>query len=77
MLEKDGILLNDVEEANFDQPWHKDNVSVKPQIYGHIGSGSGGYSDQIFKYAAEELFGIKVENIEYKNLRFVVLPYIF
>lgn len=72
MLEKDGILLNNLEEADFDQPWHKNNVSVKPYMWGHNGSGSGGYSDQIFKYAAEELFGIKLENLEYKNLRFVV-----
>lgn len=71
MLEKDDLCLDNIESAKFDQPWLKENTQIEPCIYGHVGSGSGGYSDFIYKFAAEELFGIKVEKLEYKNLRLV------
>ncbi|KAG9476660.1 hypothetical protein GDO78_002186, partial [Eleutherodactylus coqui] len=36
---------------------------------GHEGGGSGGYLEHIFKYAAQELFGLHVNEIKYKPLK--------
>lgn len=38
-------------------------------LYSHAGSGSGGYLEHIFKYAAFELFGQTVDKITYVTLR--------
>ncbi|KAJ6657551.1 hypothetical protein lerEdw1_002265 [Lerista edwardsae] len=39
------------------------------QLLGHSGGGSGGYLEHIYKYAAKELFGIQVEDVQYKPLK--------
>lgn len=39
------------------------------EILNHGGSGSGGYLEHVFHYAAQEIFGMKVENLTYKTLR--------
>ncbi|XP_070506459.1 probable cytosolic Fe-S cluster assembly factor AGAP009023 [Chironomus tepperi] len=67
MLINEGKQLNEFEKGEFDWPW----TSKKPEnfIWSHELSGSGGYSDYIFKYAAKELFNKNVEVLEYKNLR--------
>lgn len=69
MLAKDSLNLENIEAASFDHPWCEDNKNVPTVIYGHDGSGSGGYSDHILKFAAKELFGMEIEKVEYKNLR--------
>lgn len=35
------------------------------------GSGSGGYAHHIFCHAAQELFNINIDKVEFKPLRFV------
>lgn len=70
MLQRDGYTLNQMPESVFTYPWLPvDDSESYPQLTSHIGSGSGGYADDIFIYAAKELFGMNVQNIEYKNLR--------
>lgn len=72
MLEKQNLSLDSFESSTFAQPWLGDGFTeTTPELCSHIGSGSGGYADHIFKYAAFELFGINVNKIEYKQLRFV------
>ncbi|XP_055902229.1 probable cytosolic Fe-S cluster assembly factor GK14772 [Eupeodes corollae] len=60
--------LNTYAPVELDWPWS----AQKPEggnVWAHEFSGSGGYSDHIFKFAAKELFGDEVERLEYKNLR--------
>lgn len=72
MLEKENMTLDHFENSTFAQPWLGDGFSeVAPELCCHIGSGSGGYADHIFKYAAFELFGIAVNKIDYKQLRYI------
>lgn len=72
MLEKENLSLDSFENSAFAQPWCCDGFSeTAPELCSHVGSGSGGYADHIFKYAAFELFGINVNKIEYKQLRCV------
>lgn len=76
MLQRDGVALNDISESTFMYPWLPiENSEAYPNITGHIGSGSGGYADHLFIYAAKELFGINIYNIEYKNLRFNIFKF--
>jgi iron only hydrogenase large subunit-like protein len=67
MLDAETATLNQFEPIPFDWPWS----SSKPSntVYAHENSGSGGFSDHIFKYAAEKLFNKHIEVVEYKNLR--------
>lgn len=70
MLQKQGISLENIEESTLCRPWLDEKDSeAKPDLHGHLGTGSGGYSDHILKYAASELFGISCDKLEYKNLR--------
>ncbi|CAH0554456.1 unnamed protein product [Brassicogethes aeneus] len=71
MLDKDRISLDSLAESTFSEPWliKQEPTEVKPNLTCHLGSGSGGYSDHIFKYAAKELFGVEGVNLEYKTLR--------
>ncbi|KAF2883849.1 hypothetical protein ILUMI_22318 [Ignelater luminosus] len=70
MLQNDGITLQDVPPSTFSEPWTlKQDLETKPILKRHIGSGSGGYADHIFQYAAKELFGLECDKLEYKNLR--------
>lgn len=70
MLIKDGISLDNLNNSTFSQPWLlKNDHEVNPLLMRHIGSGSGGYADHIFKNAAKELFGKEIEKLEYKSLR--------
>ena len=43
------------------------------QLYGTSGGGSGGYLEYVFRYAANELFGVKVEKVVYKPTKNVDL----
>lgn len=70
MLTKDGIMLNMLENAKFSQPWSVDNVETTPNLHRYIGSGSGGYADNIFLFASKELFDEGVTNVTYKPLRY-------
>lgn len=67
MLEKEGKTLRGFSPNNIDWPW----TSTKPEsfLWSHENSGSGGYSDHIFKHVAKVLFNEDVTKIDYKNLR--------
>lgn len=69
MLAKDRVSLSDFESSTFSQPWLLKDKNITPNLTSRIGSGSGGYADHIFKYAAKELFGIECDQVEYKQLR--------
>lgn len=60
--------LADADPCDLDWPWGTVQPSTNA-IWAHESSGSGGYSDHIFKYAARELFDMTVTELEYKNLR--------
>lgn len=70
MLAKDDINLSTLDNGFFSQPWLlKDDHGKLPVLHRNIGSGSGGYSDNVFIYAAKELFGQDIQNVNYKSLR--------
>ncbi|KAL4221217.1 hypothetical protein ACF0H5_019481 [Mactra antiquata] len=64
MLEKEKISLNDVDEQQLDTLFN-----AAYEIFSHIGGGSGGYLEHIFRYTAQEIFGTTVDKIQYKVLR--------
>lgn len=67
MLEKETKVLSDFEPAVFDWPWT--DTSPEHFVWSHETSGSGGYSDYIFKHAAKVLFNEDVTTLNYKHLR--------
>lgn len=67
MLQTDGIHLGDLPKAEFDWPWGPNKPPY--QVWAHESSGSGGYSDYIFRQAAAELFNVQVTELNYVNLR--------
>ncbi|KAL3269620.1 hypothetical protein HHI36_008684 [Cryptolaemus montrouzieri] len=68
MLQKENISLNSLQDSTFFNPWNHTGENI-PKLTKHVGSGSGGYADHIFKFASKELFGIECEEVEYKELR--------
>lgn len=68
MLIGDNVNLLDEKALNFDWPW---DTSTQPLqiVYGYEQSGSGGFSEHIFKYAVKELFGEELTELNYKCLR--------
>lgn len=67
MLNGENVNLMDETAQRMDWPWKTD--APTHSIYGHEFSGSGGYAEHIFKYAAKELFGEIVDRVEFKALR--------
>lgn len=67
MLEKDEKSLASFEPVEIDWPWNTPQPELN--VWAHESSGSGGYSDHIFKYAAKELFGDELSGLNYQNLR--------
>lgn len=53
-------------------PFPRFNSATEEELTGHSGGGSGGYLEHIYKYAAKELFGIEVDTIQYKPLKYEV-----
>ncbi|KAG6448676.1 probable cytosolic Fe-S cluster assembly factor GL21135 [Manduca sexta] len=60
--------LSEVESVPLDCPW-PESPGAAPALRRHGGSGSGGYADHVFTYAAEVLFGEANAKLVYKNLR--------
>lgn len=67
MLANQNASLLDEKPIRLDWPWG--TAQPTPTIWAHEQSGSGGFSDHLFKYAAKELFDEEVTTLEYKNLR--------
>ncbi|XP_068964352.1 cytosolic iron-sulfur assembly component 3 isoform X3 [Petaurus breviceps papuanus] len=66
LLEQEGVSLSDVDPAPLDAEF---SCATGEELLGHQGGGSGGYLEHIFRYAAQELFGIQVDGITYKPLK--------
>ncbi|KAM8960374.1 cytosolic iron-sulfur assembly component 3 [Pelodytes ibericus] len=66
MLEQEGISLSDVSSSPLDTLF---SSALEDEPLGHDGGGSGGYLEHIFKHAAQELFGVHVDEITYKPLK--------
>ncbi|XP_062999172.1 cytosolic iron-sulfur assembly component 3 [Elgaria multicarinata webbii] len=66
LLDQEGLSLSEVAPAPLDGMF---NSLSEEQLVGHSGGGSGGYLEHIYKYAAKELFGIQVEELQYKTLK--------
>ncbi|XP_072457350.1 cytosolic iron-sulfur assembly component 3 isoform X1 [Notamacropus eugenii] len=66
LLEQEGVCLSDVDPAPLDAEF---SCVSGEELLGHQGGGSGGYLEHIFRYAAQELFGIQVDGITYKPLK--------
>ena len=67
MLDSETAKLDQFDKAPFDWPWSDSRPTNI--VFAHENSGSGGFSDHIFKYAAKKLFDKDIDVIEYKNLR--------
>ena len=67
MLAKEGKELGEVAVGSFDWPW----TATAPEtfLWSHESSGSGGFSDFIFKHVSKTLFNEEIIEINYKNLR--------
>ncbi|NWI33667.1 NARFL factor, partial [Sula dactylatra] len=66
LLEQEGVSLSDVDPAPLDTMF---GGATDEELTSHAGGGSGGYLEHIYKYAAQELFGIQVDTIQYKPLK--------
>ncbi|XP_077258657.1 putative cytosolic Fe-S cluster assembly factor AGAP009023 [Temnothorax americanus] len=69
MLSQDGLVLNEIDEGEVKQPFGSYSEEVASRLWGHSGSGSGGYADFIFRYAAKNLFDEDNVTVDVKNLR--------
>ncbi|XP_055376834.1 probable cytosolic Fe-S cluster assembly factor GI11683 [Condylostylus longicornis] len=67
MLEDESKELKSYSLVKMDWPWSSNEPEI--QIWAHESSGSGGYADHIFCYAAKELFNKNQNELNYKNLR--------
>lgn len=75
MLEKEDKTLLDFDPQPLDHIPYLPNVAVdasvaSPQLSAPRGSASGGYTENIFMYASQHLFGITPDNLEYKSVRY-------
>ncbi|XP_014476621.1 PREDICTED: probable cytosolic Fe-S cluster assembly factor CPIJ010948 [Dinoponera quadriceps] len=69
MLNEDGLILNEIDEGEIKQPFGSYGKEIENRLWGHSGSGSGGYADFIFRYAAKNLFDEESVTVDFKNLR--------
>lgn len=71
LLVKQDIVFNNIVPGNFDTGLN--NIPEDGfKLLTNNGSGSGGYAHHIFCHAAQELFNINIDKIEFKPLRFVL-----
>ena len=66
MLEEDGISLPSL------PPLPLSPLLSSGSLSSHRGSSSGGYADFVLVYLARTIYGIELENIEWKKLRSVL-----
>lgn len=67
MLDKAGVKLSEIASDSID-----DICKFQPMadpLMVNSGSGSGGYSDHIFKFAAKQIFGQEVKDVAYKTMK--------
>uniref|UniRef100_A0A8C6CYI2 Cytosolic iron-sulfur assembly component 3 n=1 Tax=Moschus moschiferus TaxID=68415 RepID=A0A8C6CYI2_MOSMO len=66
LLEEEGVSLSELEPAPLDSLCSSASAQEPAS---HRGGGSGGYLEHVFRYAAQELFGIHVTEVIYRPLR--------
>ncbi|KAJ8679882.1 hypothetical protein QAD02_015669 [Eretmocerus hayati] len=69
MLSGQGKSLQDFDDGGLDKPFSSKEQENSGILLGHQGSGSGGYADFIFHYAAKNLFQEHNAKLEFKTLR--------
>ncbi|XP_015440008.1 PREDICTED: probable cytosolic Fe-S cluster assembly factor GJ13047 [Dufourea novaeangliae] len=69
MFREYNMVLNEVNEREIKRPFGPQIDNMKSDLYGHNGSGSGGYADFILRYAAKHLFEETSIHVEFKSLR--------
>ncbi|KAL6264396.1 hypothetical protein P5V15_004505 [Pogonomyrmex californicus] len=69
MLNEDSLTLNEINDGKIEQPFGTYSKEIGNGLWGHSGSGSGGYADFIFRYAAKNLFDEDNVTVDFKNLR--------
>ncbi|XP_032675138.1 probable cytosolic Fe-S cluster assembly factor CPIJ010948 [Odontomachus brunneus] len=69
MLNEDGLILNEINDGEIKQSFGSYSEEIENRLWGHTGSGSGGYADFIFRYAAKNLFDEENITVDFKNLR--------
>ncbi|XP_076638087.1 putative cytosolic Fe-S cluster assembly factor GJ13047 [Colletes latitarsis] len=69
MLNENDVKLNEINAKKIQRPFGSQTANLKNELYGHNGSGSGGYADFILRYAAKHLFDEVDIAVEFKNLR--------
>lgn len=67
MLQSTNAQIIDAPLDSFDWPWKTPNLSSN--IWAHESSGSGGYSDYIFKQAVKEFFNEEINELTYKTIK--------
>ena len=63
-FQTEGIRLQNFPSSALDS-----ELSLSQHLESFTGSGSGGFAHHVFQYAAKELHGIEMENLEWKALR--------
>lgn len=69
LLVKQDIVFNNLVPEKFDTGLNIPDDNFK--LLTNNGSGSGGYAHHIFCHAAQEIFNINVDKVNFKPLRFV------
>nr|XP_012154057.1 PREDICTED: probable cytosolic Fe-S cluster assembly factor CPIJ010948 isoform X2 [Megachile rotundata]XP_012154059.1 PREDICTED: probable cytosolic Fe-S cluster assembly factor CPIJ010948 isoform X2 [Megachile rotundata] len=69
MLNEYNVTLSEVNEKEVQKPFGVQTENLETNLCSHSGSGSGGYADFIFRYAAKYLFDETDVIVEFKNLR--------
>ncbi|XP_011862124.1 PREDICTED: probable cytosolic Fe-S cluster assembly factor AGAP009023 [Vollenhovia emeryi] len=69
MLSEEGLALNEIDDGDIKQPFGSYDEKTGSRLWSHSGSGSGGYADFIFRYAAKSLFDEDNVTVDFKNLR--------
>ncbi|XP_017755607.1 PREDICTED: probable cytosolic Fe-S cluster assembly factor CPIJ010948 isoform X2 [Eufriesea mexicana] len=63
------VTISKINEKEVQKPFGSQIEDLKNNLYGHTGSGSGGYAEFILRYAAKHLFDEADVIIKFKNLR--------
>lgn len=69
MLNEEGLTLDKINEGKIEEPFGSYSEEIENRLLGHSGSGSGGYADYIFRYAAKNLFDEENVTVDFTNLR--------
>lgn len=69
MLNENNVPLSEINEKEVQRPFEPQMDKLKNDLYGHSGSGSGGYADFILRYAAKQLFDQEIATVEFRSLR--------